>query len=629
MSIYEEIGSKMKNARTSKKALYTAAQSRMTEKRLGSYYTPQYLANLIAEETLNAWLRNQFERIKDNSVNIQEMSVSEKKQAINRIRKITVLDPAVGAGAFLLAAANWLLKTRITLGEESEFSEIQSHIVKNSLFGVDVVEDAVNSCKHNLQAWVRKGDDEYSSSEITSLLNIRKGNSLIGFTSSQDYNESKSINEVLDVDVFHWNIEFKEIMKNPNPGFDVILGNPPYGALLSENERQVIKCTYPFIVGGSRDGTWNSAAHFIVRAKTLLKEGGTLGFLVPNSILRVGQFNKTRNFLLDKMQLWKIIDEGSPFNNVTLEMVTIFCDNVHGQRLNPIEVESRRSGYKQSNKVEWMVLKSSRVFPIYHDPIFARILKLGKRNLLKATRGRDLPKEHVSATKTNDFKVPYITSGRSVQRFHIISKYQVYVDNWYNNDERMRASFDNELLVATKNYRYPRCVLKPRGMIHGGGIVNITPLFEGADKRALGLILNSHLIRFICVRYLTNYSQLTTCLNTGIVEDIPLVIPGDPCVYATLFDTISELYGKQINQQEQECVDFLEQLGNALVYNLYFNKEESLLEELKEILQTENAHKISFDVLCYQLQCDNVIRSMEKIMKKSIVQNIEKGLGVK
>jgi hypothetical protein len=626
---YEEFGLKMKTSHASKKALHSEVQSRIKKKRLGSFYTPQYLANLIAEETLNAWLRNQSASSTTNSENIHRMSVSKKEQIIERIRRISILDPAVGAGAFLLAAAEWLLRTRVELGEQLGSLEIRSHIIENCLFGVDLVDDAVSSCKYNLQAWAKKSDEDYSLSSKAGLRNIRRGNSLIGFTSPQDSIESKSKLEFADLDVFHWNLEFKEVFNGHSPGFDVILGNPPYGSILNQFERQFIKRTYPFIVGGSHDGTWNSAAHFIVRARTLLKEGGTLGFLVPNSILRVGQFRKTRSFLLDKMRLWKIIDEGSPFDDVTLEMVTMFSDKIDDQRMEPIAVESRRPGHKQSNNVEWNVLKSSRVFPIYHDAIFARILKRGKRNLLRATRGRDLAKEHVSATKTKDFTVPYITSGKSVQRFHIVSKYQVYADNWYNNDEKMRESFQKELLVATKNYRYPRCVIKPPGMIHGGGIVNIVPLFEEADKRALGLILNSHLIRFICVRYLTNYSQLTTCLNTGIVEDIPLVIPKNPYSCAMLFEIISKLYGKQMNNVEQECAGFLEKVSNALVYDLYFNKEESLHEELGKILLTEKTRKINSETFCSQLQCDSIMRSIEKIMEKPIVQDVERGLVMK
>lgn len=620
---------KMEDSRTVRKVSNATVQSRVGRKKLGSYYTPQYLANFIAEEALSAWLRNRYGRNHDDFTSIHEMSAMERGHIIDRIREIKVLDPAVGAGAFLLAAADWLLKTRVSLGEGLEAHEIRSHIVLNSLFGVDVSDDAVNSCMHNLQAWAKEDDYESASFEMTDITNVRRGNSLTGFTNAQDCVDSRLTEELSEVDAFHWCSEFEEIMKPPQSGFDVVLGNPPYGCLLGPSEKLFIRRNYPFVVGGGRGGTWNSAAHFIVRARALLSVGGTLGFLVPNSILRVGQFSKTRSFLLDEMRLWKIIDEGSPFDDVTLEMITILCDNAEDQRGDLIEIESRRPGYEQSNKVERMVLKSSRVFPIYYDSTFAKILKRGERNLLMATRGRDIPKQHVSTTKTKEFTLPYITSGRSVQRFRIVPEYQVYVDDCYSNDEKLRGSFENELLVATKNYRYPRCVIKPAGTIHGGGIVNIIPLFEGADKRAIGLILNSNLIRHVCVRYLTNYSQLTTCLNTGIVDDIPLVRPRNPSVFAALFEVISESYRANMGQKERRSVVLLENVANALVYDLYFGNGEKLQNCLERILLTDKFHNENLEVICSELRRDDVMRSIEEIMRSAVVRDVEKSLRIK
>ncbi|MFW9956681.1 MAG: hypothetical protein ACFFCT_01305, partial [Candidatus Odinarchaeota archaeon] len=348
----------------------------------------------------------------------------------------------------------------------------------------------------------------------------------------------------------------------------------------------------------------------------------------PNSILRVHQFSKIRNYLLDEMHLWKIIDEGSPFDGVTLEMVSIFCEATKNNRFSTIEVESRRPEHEQSNRVEWDVLKSSRVFSIYHDSVYQKILNRGKRNLLIASRGRDIPREHVREVKSNIFKTPYITSGRSVRRYQINVQHQFYTDDWFTHDERMRESFDNELLVATKNYRYPRCVIKPRGMIHGGGIVKITPLFENANIRALGLILNSRLIRYICERYLTNYSQLTTCLNTGIMNDLPVVMPINSNVFAVLFDMISQLYSETTNQQFNESRQFLEHLGNAMVYEIYFNDDQLLQDLVMSTLSKEHENKFYPIAISNHLQNEDVIIAIQDIMNESTVRKIESHLGV-
>jgi hypothetical protein len=255
-------------------------------------------------------------------------------------------------------------------------------------------------------------------------------------------------------------------------------------------------------------------------------------------------------------------------------MVSLFCERTQTNGEQEIRVESRRHGLEQSNIVSASVLKESRIFPIYHDHILAKILKRGKKHLLVAGRGRDIPKEHVKKKRTSEFKTPYITSGRSVQRYGLNNKHVFYTDDWFLQNPALKDSFENEFLVATKNYRYPRCILKPRGIIHGGGIVKINPLYENADLRVLGLILNSKFVRQISIRYLTNYSQLTCCLNTGIMQELPLIIPKQPQVYRELFDSLSRLHSSQNEYAENGYIPALERLADALVYSLYFGEDE-------------------------------------------------------
>lgn len=598
-------------------------RSRDLKKSIGSFYTPQFLAAHISNETLNAWFTKKTGLNNLDERNILGLNQDTKKKLLKLLRDISILDPAVGGGAFLLAAADWLNHKRMLLDDPFTSYERRCDIALNSLYGVDLVEDATIVCKQNLHRWCKSEDVGTNSFKAGDLTKIKKGNSLVGFINRHYSNNEKGKRQEVSLDSFHWYDEFSKVLQSSEPGFDVILGNPPYGNILDTHVRQHIKETYPINVGGGKDGTWNSAAHFIVRSRALMKEGSYLGFLVPNSILRVNQFSKTRRFILDKMNLWKIIDEGSPFDDVTLEMVSLFCevsdDYVHDQ----IEIESRRAGHEQTNRINRKVLRSGRVFSIYHDAIFSKILSRGVRNLLTASRGRDIPKEHVSREKSRNFNIPYITSGRSVKRYQILQQHQSYADDWFMQDSRLRESFESELLVATKNYPYPRCVIKSPGMIHGGGIVKITPLFENADLRSLGLILNSHLVRYVCQRYLTNYSQLTTCLNTGIMEDLPIVLPKHPYVFSTLFDLISELYSNTPSEQLTGCRQFLEHLSNALVYELYFRDDHALQNTLASTIVKRDQNHNDLVALCDSLQRGNVSNHTMNIMDDPIVMRIE------
>ncbi len=569
----------------------TTGYSRSHKKKLGAFYTPPQLAALIADETLNALLDNH--------------SDTEKKHQLKIVQNLKILDPSAGAGAFLLSAADWLDRTRQKLGERTSSTKRRESIVRNSLFGVDLISEAVDNCHSEILQWVSPIEEEHQAILDSVHDNIKQGNSLTSFD---------------------WTVDFSSVTTRSNPGFDVILGNPPYGNLLSKEEREFIQSKYPFNVGGSRTGTWNSAAHFIVRASMLLRQDGELGFLIPNSILRVKQFSKTRQFLLDHLKLWKIIDEGSPFDGVTLEMVTMFCRKQKPGINGAIKVESRRPGFEQNNSVPLKLLRSSNIFPIYHDAIFEAILKKGQKNLLIATRGRDIPKEHVKPAITKPYSTPYITSGRSVRRYHIDKKYQTYTDDWFIRNKGLKESFDNELLVATKNYKYPRCVIKPPGTIHGGGIVQIRPSSNAINLRTLGLILNSRLIQYVCTRYLTNYSQLTTCLNTGILEELPIILPKYPETYALLFDVLSILHNEDQTSERERCINTIETISEALVYDLYFGNNHKLQREMILLIGTDETYKNDLMILCEKMKSRSIVLEASKVMRLPQVQQIENHL---
>ncbi len=590
-------------------------RTRQAKKRIGSFYTPIELARLIAYESLDAWLERKKSLEIDNHKEIHRYSEKEKKYFLTLINDLKILDPTVGDGVFLLAAAEWMEEKQRIFSDRRSPESRRKDIVEKSLFGVDISAKAVKSCRARIKQWYLCENKKLPGIEMRNI-HVKQGNSLVGTINEKDL--------IKKIDFgFNWNHEFPDVMTRENPGFDMILGNPPYGNILHEREREYIEDYYPFMVGKNRDGTWNSAAHFIVRSKMLLRHEGELAFLIPNSILRVNQFTKTRDFLLEKMLLWKIIDEGSPFEDVTLEMVSVFCRNDELKENVQIDIESRRLGHETVNKVSRDLLRTCKVFPIYHDSLFSAVLKKGKRNFMIASRGRDIPKDHVVNDSSSKHRIPYITSGRSVQRYHIDRNNVSYTDDWFLQDCKLKQSYQTELLVATKNYRYPRCIIKPIGTIHGGGIVEIIPHSDEVNKKALGFILNSHLIRYLSIRYLTNYSQLTTCLNTGILEDLPIVESNYQDVYEFLFDELSKLY--QNTKQNGEYRDYLEKLSDALVYELYFGSNDTLNREVAGIIRDEiSSNQVSS--ISDKLKTERIANSINAVLELSDVKRVEKEL---
>ena len=84
---------------------------------------------------------------------------------------------------------------------------------------------------------------------------------------------------------FHWEIEFPEVFDRGRPGFDAIIGNPPFAgknALSKGNSSRYLawlKTVYP-----QSHGNADLAAHFFRRGFSLLRDKGNLGLIATNTI---------------------------------------------------------------------------------------------------------------------------------------------------------------------------------------------------------------------------------------------------------------------------------------------------------------------------------------------------------
>lgn len=103
---------------------------------------------------------------------------------------------------------------------------------------------------------------------------------------------------------FHWEVEFPEAYING--GFDIMIGNPPYGANLSEE----IKAFYKNVFERVHMRTPDTFNYFIARAFDFLKDSGELSFIVPSNLLFQNEYEKTRRFLISSHKLRRVIYAG-------------------------------------------------------------------------------------------------------------------------------------------------------------------------------------------------------------------------------------------------------------------------------------------------------------------------------
>ena len=148
------------------------------------------------------------------------------------IKNLRILDPAVGSGHFLIdsilsleAIYHYLYNANI-IGW-SKF-EIREHIIKQNLFGVDILPGAIEICK--LRMFLALAETFETKEDIHPLPNIefnfRVGNSLIGFVSKNEINQN-FISDGTIINTISKNIRFlRKYFPDLANKISNIIGNP-------------------------------------------------------------------------------------------------------------------------------------------------------------------------------------------------------------------------------------------------------------------------------------------------------------------------------------------------------------------------------------------------------------------
>jgi type I restriction-modification system DNA methylase subunit len=319
-------------------------------KRDGIFYTPEYITRFIVQSTVGAYLEERKQQC--GFADLPELtdedfaSISIKKGVLKAnkrieqhiaawtayreyVRTVRVCDPACGSGAFLIEVFDFLYAEgqRVNAelsrlrGGQTEVFDLEKHILTQNIFGVDVNAEAVEITK--LALWLKTAN---KGKELTDLdSNIKCGNSLVDDP------------RVAGAAAFDWKSAFPQVF-SPNPssehplpvgegrgagGFDVIVGNPPYGAELSQQEQG-------FLISKFALGSSETAICFIKQGFEMLTAQGRLGYIIPKAFAFASNYAQARAYIWDNLTV--LADCRKVWQEVKLEQVIILLSKKKSDR---------------------------------------------------------------------------------------------------------------------------------------------------------------------------------------------------------------------------------------------------------------------------------------------------------
>ncbi len=502
----------------------------------GVYYTPQYIVDYIVENTLGKLLE-------------------DCKTPID-VSKLKILDPACGSGSFLLGAYSKLIEWHkdyfARAGKEKRDREsfykdesggirltakLKREILKNNLFGVDIDPQAVEVTRFSLSLKALEDLREGELTEERSLFhqtvlpdlsqNIKNGNSLIG----SDYFAGQlmpDIEEMKTIKGFDWKSEFSEIFQNG--GFDVVIGNPPYGIVFKEEIKPYLENRYPSFVRNN-----DTYTAFTEKCLYLLREEGQFGFIIPNTYLLGPYFDTLKTKILSLASVQEVIDFGT---NSIFEQPNVFTGLLFFEKKNLPNATSSRfakvldvSSFPNGivfTEINTDVLQSLRWSPV--NPIVAKTLstnvKLASLAWVKdvglnywtqgrgKTRGGSIADRVMyDGEKQNQNDKPYL-KGRDIERYAI-----KFGNHWLRHDYKNMLDPKVDTLRFSSEFLEREKIVYRQTADHPIASLDQSKILT--DKTVHVIVLHQELESTLNLRYLLGIlnSQLLNYIYKSVAQE--------------------------------------------------------------------------------------------------------------
>jgi hypothetical protein len=382
----------------------------------------------------------------------------------------------------------------------------KKNILLNNIYGVDIDPQAVEVTKLSLMLKVLEGESTQTLNNELKFFreralpdlsnNIKCGNSLIG----PDFYDQMEMNflddeEKLRINVFDWHKEFPQVFKTQTSlslarrgiegevGFDVVIGNPPYGSWFNESEKNYLFGKYKTL-----NGVFDIYIAFIEKASGLCRRNGMISFIVPSAwpggpryiYLREHFLSLNIKYLLQlPFNVFKqayvdtliFILQNSQFSECNISKTYSFDKKI---KLKKIELDE--NNYNEINQINWIKTQDKKiVFDLRSVQLIENIrtnncFKLS--DIIEMKRGVLFDKDLLADLKSGRdcylyfegdvyrYKInlkleKWLKFGNSLKErpreFYWFENERILLRRLVNRQQRIMAQFINKTFITNKN----------------------------------------------------------------------------------------------------------------------------------------------------------------------------------
>ena len=477
-------------------------------KKDGIFYTPKYITKYIVEATINSWIDDKKKELgednlpelteKDFTYDLYKKNYSKNyrkhvefwENLRSALRKIKIIDPACGSGAFLIEAFDFLLKYNQMLdekifnmtGTKNLFDDTTREILENNIFGVDLNKESIEITK--LSLWLRTANKNKTLTTLEN--NIKCGNSLI------------SDKELTDK-AFNWQKEFPKIFEEG--GFDIVIGNPPYLRRTAINEKSKINIEKNYF---SAYKQYDLYVLFNELGVKIAKLNSYLGFIQPNKFLSSDYGYKLLNYLklncsieiIKNVSLDNVFKEASvyPYIFIYKKINNILPEKL--ENINLFKLSKKLSGFNDLLKIQEIIEKLENK-SIKLEQLVNSVNRGVANTLIEFNENGKY-----NAIKSTDLSYPYsIYSCENKINYKSIDK-----------ENKKILEFKEDLILL------PRTVLKIRACIKKDDSHILDRIYYFSNKSSLKneyllCLLNSKIMTFFY-----NYKYGSTKIGGGYID---------------------------------------------------------------------------------------------------------------